>query len=130
MSKLTTDDIRLGATMEATFYPNSVKESGFRHKATHLDGRHAPKVVLCDDPRLGNRHPELGKKIIKLVVEIADQLRKTAELGSGLSVRATDEACIYLKHPLIATERNSMLPEILTSSFCGRYNGRWSDVSS
>jgi MoxR-like ATPase len=352
MSKLTTDDLRLGATMEATFYPNSVKESGFRFKATHLDGRRAPKVVLCDDPRirpgipcqvrikiirkperddrgaievefvsiqqfriegvyldpivgkklqvllesglnilldgpqgcgktvlaksiaeslglefvffncgavveatdflatiqvrasasgapvtdfvktdvlikleeaiqrpdrrylifldefnrcqesarnalmpaldstrrlfhpienkflnipdnvqfiaavnrggeftgtfgidaaqldrfaplqvdymppdeemklLGNRHPELGKKIIKLVVEIADQLRKTAELGSGLSVRATDEACIYLKHPLVATERNSMLPEILKSSFCGRYNGRWSDVSS
>jgi nitric oxide reductase NorQ protein len=79
---------------------------------------------------LGNRHPELGKKIIKLVVNIADQLRKTAELGRGLSVRATDEACIYLKHPLIATERNSMLPEILKSSFCSRYNGCWSDVSS
>ena len=76
------------------------------------------------------RHPELGRKIVKLIVEIADRLRKAAELGSGLSVRATDEACIYLKHPLIAAERASMLPEVLKSSFCGRYNGRWSDVSS
>ncbi len=79
---------------------------------------------------LQTRHPDLGKKVIKLVVTIAAQLRQTAELGNGLSVRATDEACIYLKHPLIAAERMSMLPEILKSSFCGRYNGRWSDVSS
>jgi MoxR-like ATPase len=79
---------------------------------------------------LQTRHPELGSKIVKLVVDIADQLRKTAELSSGLSIRATDEACTYLQHPLIATERNSMLAEVLKSSFCGRYNGRWSDVSS
>lgn len=79
---------------------------------------------------LQNRHPDLGRKIVKLIVDIAHELRNTAELGSGLSVRATDEACIYLKHPLIAAERVSMLPEVLKSSFCGRYNGRWSDVSS
>jgi nitric oxide reductase NorQ protein len=52
MSKLTTEEIRLRAIMEATFYPNFVKESGFRYKATHLDGRRAPKVVLCNDPRI------------------------------------------------------------------------------
>jgi MoxR-like ATPase len=79
---------------------------------------------------LQTRHPELGKKVVTIVVEIADQLRKTAEIGSGLSVRATDEACVYLKHPLLAADRASMLPEVLKSSFCGRYNGRWSDVSS
>ncbi len=79
---------------------------------------------------LETRHPELGKKIVRLVVEIADQLRHTAELGAGLSVRATDEVCIYLKHPLIAGERSQMLPEILKSSFCGRFSGRWSDVAS
>lgn len=79
---------------------------------------------------LQTRHPELGKKIVKLIVDIADQLRKTAELSSGLSIRATDEACTYLKHPLIAAERNAMLSEVLKSSYCGRYNGRWSDVSS
>ena len=102
--------------------------------AAQLD-RFAPLQVDYMPPEeeqklLQTRHPDLGKKIIKLVVTIADQLRHTAELGSGLSVRATDEACIYLKHPLIAAERMSMLLEILKSSFCGRYNGRWSDVSS
>ena len=79
---------------------------------------------------LQTRHPELSKKVVKLVVDIAHELRNTAELGAGLSVRATDEACVYLKHPLIATERSTMLPEVLKSSFCGRYNGRWNDVSS
>lgn len=76
------------------------------------------------------RHPELSKKLIRLVVDIADALRKTGELGSGLSVRATDEVCIYLKHPLMTGQRSTMLPEILKSSYCGRYPGRWADVSS
>jgi MoxR-like ATPase len=76
------------------------------------------------------RHPELSKKILKLVVEIADKLRTTPELAMGLSVRATDEVCTYLKHPLIASQRSTMLPEILKSSFCGRYPGRWSDLTS
>jgi MoxR-like ATPase len=102
--------------------------------AAQLD-RFAPLQVDYLPPEeeiklLATRHPELGRKVIKLVVDIADQLRKTPELGSGLSVRATDEACTYLKHPLIASERTTMLPEVLKSSFCGRYNGRWSDVSS
>jgi MoxR-like ATPase len=79
---------------------------------------------------LTTRHPDLSRKMIRLVVDIADQLRKTAELGSGLSVRATDEVCVYMKHPIIAAERRTFLPEILKTSFCGRYTGRWSDVSS
>jgi MoxR-like ATPase len=76
------------------------------------------------------RHPELGDNVIKLVVDIADKLRKTEGLSAGLSVRATDEACVYLKHPLIAGERSRLLPEVLKSSFCGRYSGRWSDPHS
>jgi len=79
---------------------------------------------------LSNRHPELSKKVIKLVVDVADQLRHMPELSAGLSVRATDEVCVYLKHPLIASERSTLLPEILKSSFCGRYHGRWNDVAS
>jgi len=79
---------------------------------------------------LRKRHPELGETVVKLIVDIAHELRGAGELGSGLSVRATEEACIYLKHPLIAPESRKMLPEVLKSSFCGRYNGRWSDVTS
>lgn len=102
--------------------------------AAQLD-RFAPLQMDYPPPQeeviiLANRHPELPKKLIQLVVDVAHQLRQTAELASGLSVRATDEVCIYLKHPLIAAERSSMLPEILKSSFCGRYHGKWSDVAS
>src|SRR4051812_38728382 len=102
--------------------------------AAQLD-RFAPLQMDYPPPEeeeriLQPRHPELSRKVIKLVVEIADRIRKAPELSAGLSVRATDEVCTYLKHPLIATQRSAMLPEILKSSFCGRFPGRWSDVSS
>jgi hypothetical protein len=45
-------------------------------------------------------------------------------------VRATDEACVYLEHPLFAGDARSALPEVLKSSFCGRFHGRWSDVNT
>jgi nitric oxide reductase NorQ protein len=79
---------------------------------------------------LQNRHPDLSRKVIERVVAIADRLRHTAELSAGLSVRATDEACMYLKHPLIASDRSNLMPEVLKSSFCGRFSGRWNDVAS
>jgi MoxR-like ATPase len=79
---------------------------------------------------LQERHPELSKNTIRLVVECADRIRRAPELGTGLSVRATEEACIYLKHPLLENERERMLPEVFKSSFCGRFSGRWDDVSS
>lgn len=79
---------------------------------------------------LGPRHQELGEKTIRLVVEAADRLRNTAELSGGLSVRATDEVCTYLKHPLIAGQRKALLPFLLRSSFCGRYSGHWNDNAS
>src|SRR5215471_17367597 len=51
-SKWTTEDLKVGLEMEATFWPNPVAGSKFRFRATHLDGLRAPKVVLCDDPRI------------------------------------------------------------------------------
>ena len=50
--KLDIEEIAIGAVMEATFWANPVEESGFRFRATHLDGRRAPKVVLSDDARI------------------------------------------------------------------------------
>jgi nitric oxide reductase NorQ protein len=76
------------------------------------------------------RHPELSRGIVEKVVDIADKVRKSPELSQGLSVRATDEACIYLKHPLFEAEPKQALPEILKSSFCGRFNGRHNDPST
>jgi len=76
------------------------------------------------------RHSELPGSLIKQIVEIADRVRKSPDLGAGLSVRATDEACIYLKHPLMEGEQKRMLEDVLQSSFCGRFSGRWNDVAS
>ena len=61
---------------------------------------------------------------------IADAIRHAGELDASLSVRATEEACIYLKHPLMEGEARRMLPEVLKSSYCGRFQGRWDDVTS
>ena len=102
--------------------------------AAQLD-RFAPLQMDYPPPEeevriLRPRHPELSAKLLELVVEIADRVRKAPELSAGLSVRATDEVCVYLKHPLIASQRSVLLPEVLKSSFCGRFGGKWSDVSS
>ena len=79
---------------------------------------------------LAARHAELSKNLIRRIVEIADRIRHAPELNSGLSVRATEEACIYLKHPLMDGEQHQQLEDVLKSSFCGRYSGRWDDVTS
>ncbi len=79
---------------------------------------------------LAKRHPELARELIQQFVTIANKVRTSADLQSGLSVRATEEACIYLKHPLIEPEQRKMLPEILRSSFCARFAGRWDDPHS
>jgi hypothetical protein len=46
------EDLKAGSVVECTFWRNPVEDSGFRFRATHLDGRRAPKVVLSDDPRI------------------------------------------------------------------------------
>ena len=76
--------------------------------------------------RLEQRH----RTLLETVVGIADSIRQSPELSAGLSVRATDEACVYLNHPLMESEQKRMLPEVLKSSFCGRFPGKWSDVAS
>lgn len=79
---------------------------------------------------LHSRHPEVNNKLLKTIIKIADRIRHTQELGAGLSVRATEEACIYLKHPLMESNQRKMLSEVLQTSFCGRFPGRWNDVAS
>jgi len=79
---------------------------------------------------LSARHPELSRAILEEVVDIADRIRRSPELGASLSVRATDEVCVYLKHPLMEGDQRRLLPEVLKSSFCGRFSGRHNDVSS
>lgn len=78
---------------------------------------------------LQGRHSELPTAIIENVVAAADAVRNTSELAATLSVRASEEACIYLKHPLIGGDATA-IPDVLKSSFCGRFEGRWNDVAS
>lgn len=76
------------------------------------------------------RHPELSRPIVEEVVKVARAVRASPDLRASLSVRATDEACIYLKHPLVEGDQKRMLPEVLKSSFCGRFSGQHDDASS
>lgn len=83
-----------------------------------------------EEKLLTARHPELGTKLIHVIVDLADRIRKASDLAAGLSVRATEEACVYLKHPLFEQDRRGALPDILKSSFCGRFSGRWDDTTT
>ncbi len=106
----------------------------FAIDAAQLD-RFAPLQMDYPPPEeevkiLVARHPELSKKLIAQIVGVADAVRRSPELLASLSVRATDEACIYLEHPLMRGQEKKMLPEVLQSSFCGRFDGRWDDVNT
>jgi len=41
-----------GQVFETTFFSNPKKESPFRFRATHIDGKRAAKVILCNDSRI------------------------------------------------------------------------------
>lgn len=79
---------------------------------------------------LHQRHPEVSKNLLETVVDIANQLRRNPDLQTGLSVRATEEVCVYLKHPLMEHADRGTLGDLLQSSFCGRLEGRWDDAST
>src|SRR4029079_9982684 len=71
-SKLTSDDIKTGTVMEAMFEPNPVeKNREFLYRATHLDGRRAPKVVLSKDPRIRS-----GARCLVRVVRVEKKKRE------------------------------------------------------
>lgn len=79
---------------------------------------------------LARRHAKLAAATLEAVVAVADAIRKAKDLPGSLSVRATDEACVYLEHPLFAEDGKRALPEILKTSFCARFPGRWDDVTT
>jgi MoxR-like ATPase len=102
--------------------------------AAQLD-RFAPLQMDYPPPKaeveiLAKRHPELSAANLEIIVEVADAIRSAADLPGSLSVRATDEACVYLAHPLFAEDGKRALPEIMKTSFCGRFPGRWDDVTT
>ncbi len=102
--------------------------------AAQLD-RFAPLQMTYPPPPaeldiLARRHPRISSANLEIIVAVADAIRHAPELSGSLSVRATDEACVYLEHPLFAEDGKRALPEILKTSFCGRFPGRWDDVTT
>jgi nitric oxide reductase NorQ protein len=79
---------------------------------------------------LTRRHPNIPAATLEVVVAVADAIRHAQDLPGSLSVRATDEVCVYLEHPLFADDGKRALPEILKTSFCARFPGRWNDVTT
>jgi len=79
---------------------------------------------------LARRHPDVNKSLIKRVVSIANAIRGDPSLNLDLSVRATDEVCLLLSHPNFSEFNGDPLPDLLKSSFCGRFLGRWDDPAS
>lgn len=102
--------------------------------AAQLD-RFAPLQMTYPPPAaeieiLARRHPKIPAATLEVVVHVADAIRHAQDLPGSLSVRATDEACVYLEHPLFAEDGKRALPEILKTSFCARFPGRWDDVTT
>jgi nitric oxide reductase NorQ protein len=102
--------------------------------AAQLD-RFAPLQMDYPPPRaeleiLAKRHPKVPAGPREIVVAVADAIRNAPDLPGSLSVRATDEACVYLEHPLFADDGKRALPEVLKTSFCGRFPGRWDDLTT
>lgn len=102
--------------------------------AAQLD-RFAPLQMTYPPPPeevklLHQRHPELPRSLVETIVAVADAIRRSPELNATLSVRATEEACIYLKHPLFESTQQKSLKDVLKSSFCGRFAGSPDDVAS
>ena len=75
---------------------------------------------------LRGRYPDVSKKLVATIVEAAGAVRANADLGLGLSMRATEEACLLMSHPNFLG-RDDLLPEVLKDTFCARVQGRWDD---
>ncbi|MFW6106862.1 MAG: hypothetical protein ACOC8H_01745, partial [bacterium] len=79
---------------------------------------------------LSDRHPDVPLERIEQVVRAANTIRQDENLGVDLSVRATDEVCLLLGHPNFADDADEVVLELLKTSFCGRFVGRWNDAST
>jgi MoxR-like ATPase len=106
----------------------------FSIDAAQLD-RFAPLQMDYPPPAaeleiLARRYPDLSQASLAIVVEVANAIRNAPDLPGSLSVRASDEVCVYLKHPLFAEDGVRALPEIMKTSYCGRFPGRWNDVTT
>ncbi len=106
---------------------------------THVDpaqmDRFAPLKMDYPPPEeeirlLAAKYPRASRKEIDRIVRAANAIRKDEALQVDLSMRATEEACTLLEHPNFAEATGDALVDILKTSFCGRYLGRWDDETT
>ena len=79
---------------------------------------------------LKERHPGVPVKDIQRAVTAANAIRKDRNMGLDLSVRATEEVCILLGHPNFSGAEGDPLPDLLKTSFCARFQGKWDDPAT
>ena len=83
-----------------------------------------------EEALLMRRNPGIPFAQAQRVVKAANAIRKDKDLGLDLSVRATEEVCVLLGHPNFLEFEGDPIPELLKTSFCGRFMGRWDDAST
>jgi MoxR-like ATPase len=81
---------------------------------------------------LRTRFPAADPHLVRVVVRVANLVRQDEALGADLSLRATQEACSMLSHPLFSDEMepHAALREALATAFGGRFPGRLDDEAS
>ena len=85
----------------------------------------------CEVDILRTRYAMVKLKRIKKVVHIANLIRKDEAIATDLSMRATDEACMFLSYPTFQRQvsREDLLA-ILKTSFCNRLTGSVDEEAS
>jgi MoxR-like ATPase len=78
---------------------------------------------------LARRFPDVPRAVIARLVKAAHVVRTDKTLRADLSVRATEEVCTLLQHPNFVSAQDP-LPELIQTSVCGRFQGRWDDAES
>ena len=71
--------LKVGQVFETTFQANRKDENPFRYRATHMNGKRAPKVILCDDGRI--RCGQLLRVKVEKVVSPASKTRGHIEVS-------------------------------------------------
>lgn len=80
---------------------------------------------------LQSRYDMVRPKLIKKVVRIANLVRRDESIATDLSMRATDEACLFLSYPTLQRQVSKEdLLAILKTSFCNRLSGSVAEEGS
>jgi len=98
--------VQNGAEFETVFYSNPKKASAFRFRATHIDGKRAPKAILCDDARI--QPGQLCRVRVTSVKKPAAKDRGHIEVEFLAHVRFRLDDSVYVD-PILAKKLQALL---------------------